>query len=95
MFEEVQKIIEIKIRPKLMNHYGDIELIAVKDQVVEVKFLGACSGCPSAKITLEEIVLVDLKKEIPTIKEVHLVHEMSQELIDMAKKILNKENKER
>ncbi|WP_053956153.1 NifU family protein [Inediibacterium massiliense] len=90
MFEEVQKVIDTKIRPKLMKHYGDIKLIGVKDQIVEVKLLGACGSCPSAKITLEEIVLADLQEEIPTIKEVHLVHEMSQDLIDMAKKILNK-----
>ncbi|QXM06368.1 NifU family protein [Crassaminicella indica] len=91
MFDKVNAVINQIIRPKLKEHYGDIELVKVKEGVVEVKLLGACSGCPSAKFTLEDIVLHDLQKEIPEVKEVVLVTEVSQDLIDMAKKILNKE----
>ncbi|MFZ5969876.1 MAG: NifU family protein [Bacillota bacterium] len=90
MFEKVNEVMNKKIRPKLAQHYGDIKLIKVEDGIAEVKLLGACSGCPSAKITLEEIVLADLQAEIPDIKEVALVTEVSQDLIDMAKKILGK-----
>ncbi|TCO79524.1 Fe-S cluster biogenesis protein NfuA [Marinisporobacter balticus] len=84
-------MIESKIKPKLIAHYGNIELVKVENGIVEVKLLGACSGCPSAKFTLEDIVLVGLQEEIPEVKEVLLVNEVSGELIDMAKKILNKE----
>jgi len=91
MFRKVSNVINKKIRPKLERHYGDIKLIKVEDGIVEVKLLGACSGCPSAKITLEEIVLADLQSEIDEVKEVVLVTEVSQELIDIAKKMLNNE----
>ncbi|QEK12512.1 NifU family protein [Crassaminicella thermophila] len=91
MFDKVNEVIQKKIRPKLAMHFGDIELVKVEDGVVEVKLLGACSGCPSARFTLEDIVLTDLQEEIPEVKEVALVSEVSQELIDMAKKILKKD----
>ncbi|MCT4606950.1 MAG: NifU family protein [Marinisporobacter sp.] len=91
MLNRVNEVIDKIIRPKLKEHYGDIELVEVKAGIVKVKFLGACSGCPSAKFTLEDIVLRDLQEEIPEVKEVLLVTEVSQDLIDMAKKILNKE----
>lgn len=90
MFDKVNEVINRKIRPKLEKHYGDIKLVRVENNIVEVKLLGACSGCPSAKFTLEDIVLADLQEEIPEIKEVALVTEVSKDLIDMAKKILNK-----
>ncbi|MBF8984193.1 NifU family protein [Lutibacter sp. B2] len=89
MFDQVNQVIKEKVRPKLLNHYGDIELIKIENDVVDVKLLGACSGCPSAKFTIEEIVQAEIQKEIPQIKKVELVHEVSKDLLDMAKKMLN------
>lgn len=71
-----------------MDHLGDLELISVQDGVVTVKLLGACKGCPSAKSTLEEIVLAGIQEEIPWIREVVLHDETSEELLEMARKIL-------
>ena len=34
------------IRPALQADGGDIELIDVKDGVVQVRLQGACAGCP-------------------------------------------------
>ncbi|MCY6371920.1 NifU family protein [Clostridium ganghwense] len=90
MFEKVEKVLEAKVRPVLAKHYGNIELIKVEDGIVKVKLLGQCSGCPSAKYTIEEIVETSLKEEIPEVKKVVLIHETSEELIDMARKILKK-----
>jgi Fe-S cluster biogenesis protein NfuA len=91
MFNKVKNVIEKSVQPKLQEHYGDIELLRVReDGVVEVKLLGACRGCPSAQITIEEVVEAILKNEIPEIKKVVLVNEVSEELLDMAKKILNR-----
>lgn len=92
MFEKVNEVIRTKVKPHLYEHYGDIELVSVEEGVVKVKLLGACKGCPSAKFTIEDVVETALKAEIPEIKEVVLVNEISQDLIDMAKKILNKED---
>lgn len=90
MYDRVNSIINEKVRPALKEHNGDIELIDVKDGVVTVKLLGQCSGCPSAKFTLEHVVQTTLQNEVPEIKEVIATHEVSEELLDMARKILNK-----
>lgn len=89
MKEQVAQIIEEKVKPVLAHHNGAIELVGVKDNMVEVKLLGACSGCPSAKATLEEVVLATIQEEIPEIQEVALVTEISDDLISMARSILN------
>ncbi|MGG7076697.1 NifU family protein [Clostridium sardiniense] len=90
MYDRVNSIINEKVRPALKEHNGDIELIDVKEGVVTVKLLGQCSGCPSAKFTLEHVVQTTLQNEVPEIKEVIATHEVSEELLDMARKILNK-----
>lgn len=88
MMKTVNQIIRTKIRPQLMDHFGDLELVRVEDGIVTVKLLGACRGCPSAKSTLEEIVLAGIQEELPSIREVSLFDETSEELLDMARKIL-------
>jgi Fe-S cluster biogenesis protein NfuA len=49
--ETVEAIIE-HIRPALNADGGDIEIIGIHDDVVRVRLTGACSGCPSAEMTL-------------------------------------------
>ena len=88
MVQKVEKIIEDEIRPKLKSHNGDIKLVSVEDSIVNVKLLGACSGCPSADLTRKNLIEETLKKQLPWVKEVKLTREVNQDLIDMAKKIL-------
>ncbi|WP_291637845.1 NifU family protein [Clostridium sp.] len=90
MFAEIEKILEVKVRPKLAEHYGNIELVSYDNGIVKVKLLGECKGCLSAKYTVEDLVEVTLKEEIPSIKKVILINEVSKELLDQARKILNK-----
>ena len=61
----------------------------IEGDTVTVKFDGACAGCPSAAVTLEEIVATAIKEELPEIKNVRLSQGVSEDLINMAKKILN------
>jgi len=89
MFTEIEKILEENVRPKLAEHYGNIELVSIKDGIVEVKLLGECKGCLSAKYTVEDLVETTLKEAIPGIKKVVLINEVSKELLDQARKILN------
>lgn len=89
MIKEIEKVIDSEIRPYLRQHYGDIELLNVKDGIVEIKLVGQCSGCPSAKYTVEDVIESNLKEKIPEIKKVVLVNEVSQELLNMAREILN------
>ncbi len=69
--EKVATAIEA-VRPMLQAHGGDIELLGVDEStgVVSVKLQGACSGCPSAAMTLKMGVERQLKEHVPEVTEV-------------------------
>ena len=70
-FEEKVKSIIESIRPMLQGHGGDIELVGTDaNNAVRVRLQGACSGCPSAQMTLKMGVERLLKEKIPEVKEV-------------------------
>ena len=89
MVDEINNAINTKIRPLLAEHNGNIELVKVNDGVAYVKLLGACSGCPSARYTMEELVSSVLK-EIPEVKEVQMANPVSREMMDFARQLLTK-----
>lgn len=89
--EQVQEVIEERVREKLLAHEGDIEVLSVEEGIVRVRLMGKCAGCPSAWITTEELIKKEIMDALPEIKDVVLVQETSQELLDFARKILNKE----
>lgn len=95
MFAEIERILELNVRPKLAEHYGNIKLISAVDGIVEVKLLGQCKGCLSAKYTVEDLVEVALKEVIPSIKKVVLKNEVSEALLEQARKILNDSSRDR
>ena len=71
--------------PQLQAHGGDVEVISYdEDGVCRIRLLGHCSGCPSAFITTEEIIRAEVIRELPQVKDVVLVQETSQELLDFA-----------
>jgi len=68
--DKVKEVIEA-VRPNLQSHGGDIELVEVaEDKTVKVRLRGACSGCPSAQMTLKDGVERILKEKLPEVKEV-------------------------
>ena len=70
-FEEKVKDVIEEIRPNLQSHGGDIEFVSTKaDNIVQVRLQGACSGCPSAAMTLKMGVERLLKEKVPEVKEV-------------------------
>lgn len=89
MIDKINIAINEKIKPLLAEHNGDIELVKVKDGVVYVKLLGACSGCPSARFTMEELV-GNVLKEIPEVKDVQMVDPISRGMLDFARQLLRK-----
>jgi Fe-S cluster biogenesis protein NfuA len=91
MEDKILDILETKVKPQLSEHDGDIEFLGFRDGIVEVRLLGQCSGCPSAKFTVENVVETALKEELPEIKGVELAACISQETIDFALRILKKE----
>ncbi len=67
--EKVSGVIDT-IRPALQRDGGDIELVDVTtDGVVSVRLRGACSGCPSAAMTLSMLVERKLKAEVPEVSK--------------------------
>ncbi len=73
MEEQIKKIIEEKIRPALQMDGGDIEFVGLAGKTVQVRLQGACSGCPSAAMTLQMGVYRLLKEAVPEIEAVEPV----------------------
>jgi Fe-S cluster biogenesis protein NfuA len=68
--EKVQGVINL-IRPAVQADGGDIELVNVMDDgVVQVRFHGACHGCPSAGMTLHSGIERNVKERVPEITRV-------------------------
>ena len=60
------------IRPALQADGGDVSLVDVDEAkgIVRVQLQGACSGCPSAQITLAMGIERAIKEAVPEVKEV-------------------------
>ena len=70
----IQNILELRIRPVLQAHGGDIAFKAFKDGILWVELQGACNGCPGALNTLKGNVEHFMKLIVPQIKEVKDIH---------------------
>jgi len=69
----VEKALE-EIRPFLQSDGGDIDLIAIEDDLhVKVSFKGACTDCTVNQMTLRSGVEMTIKKYVPQIKSVKAV----------------------
>ena len=68
--DKVQNVINL-IRPAVQADGGDIELVDVNpDGVVQIRFHGACHGCPSSNMTLKDGIVRNLKEKVPEVTEV-------------------------
>ena len=73
MKERVEKALE-GIKPSLLGHGGDVELVEVTDDgVVKVRLTGACMGCPMSEITLKQGIEETLKREVSGVTRVEAV----------------------
>ena len=67
--ENVEEVLD-KIRPSLMRDGGNVELVDVNDDTVQLRLTGACAGFPMSTMTLKMGIEQILKQEIPEVKEV-------------------------
>ena len=68
--ERVQGVLNL-IRPAVQADGGDIELVDVADDgVVQVRFHGACHGCPSSSLTLQHGIERNLRERVPEVTRV-------------------------
>ena len=72
LFEQVNDALDT-IRPMLESHGGDVELVSVESEAVEVRFLGACDGCPASALTFYSGVKKAIQDHFPHIKEIKQV----------------------
>jgi Fe-S cluster biogenesis protein NfuA len=68
--ERVQSVINL-IRPAVQADGGDIELVDVTPEgVVQIRFHGACNGCPSSTMTLHMGIERNLRERVPEVTQV-------------------------
>jgi Fe-S cluster biogenesis protein NfuA len=68
--ERVQNVIDL-IRPAVQADGGDIELVDVTGEgIVQIRFHGACHGCPSSHMTLHAGIEKNLRERIPEVTQV-------------------------
>ena len=68
--DRVQAVINL-IRPAVQADGGDIELVDVHaDGLVQIRFHGACHGCPSSTMTLHDGIQRNLREKVPEVTRV-------------------------
>lgn len=89
MLDKIEKVLEENVRPVLLSHEGNVKVVDFEEGILKVRLTGQCSGCPSAQITTEEVIAAKVKEKIPEVKEVILVNQVNEELLDMARRLLS------
>ena len=54
-----------KIRPYLQSHGGNVELVAIENEVALLRLQGTCQSCPSSSVTLELAVRQVIEEACP------------------------------
>lgn len=68
--DKVQAVINL-IRPAVQADGGDVELVDVAaDGIVQIRFHGACIGCPSSHMTLHHGIERNLMDKVPEVTKV-------------------------
>jgi nitrite reductase/ring-hydroxylating ferredoxin subunit/Fe-S cluster biogenesis protein NfuA len=67
--ERVHAALE-SVRPMLASHGGDIELVNIAPPAIEVRFVGACDGCPASALTFHAGVKKAVEDACPEITEI-------------------------
>ena len=68
--DKVQGVINL-IRPAVQADGGDIEIVNVTGEgVVQIRFHGACHGCPSSTMTLQDGIVRILREKVPEVTDV-------------------------
>lgn len=88
--EQIENVLNDKVRPELSLHGGGIRVEKLEDGVLHVRMTGQCSGCPSAELTMENLVNTELKEAFPELKQIVLVTGVSDELIAQAREMLRR-----
>lgn len=69
---EIELILDKKIRPGLQGDGGDMQCLSFKDNILIVKYMGACGTCPSSTTGTLEAIRSILKDEYHPDIEVYI-----------------------
>ncbi|HID38780.1 MAG TPA: NifU family protein [Calditrichaeota bacterium] len=73
MQEKILKALE-SIRPGLQADGGDVEFVRIdENNIVYVRLVGACGGCPMSTLTLKQGIERILKMQVPEITAVEAI----------------------
>jgi nitrite reductase/ring-hydroxylating ferredoxin subunit/Fe-S cluster biogenesis protein NfuA len=67
--ERVEIALE-SVRPMLASHGGSVELVSIEPPAIEVRFTGACDGCPASALTFHAGVKKAIEDACPEITEI-------------------------
>ncbi len=67
---QIKELLDERVRPMVAMDGGDIVFDRFENGVVYLHMQGACSGCPSATVTLKSGIESMLRHYIPEVKEV-------------------------
>ena len=70
---QIKELLETRVRPALAQDGGDVAFHSFEDGIVYLRLKGACSGCPSATMTLKSGIENLLKHFVPEVLEVRAV----------------------
>src|SRR6202044_2900095 len=62
-----------RVRPYLGSHRGDVHLLDIVGDTVQLQFAGSCKSCPSSAVTLELAVEDAIRAAAPEISSIELV----------------------
>lgn len=94
MEDKIIEILREQVDPVLSQHFGGASLSKYENGIAYVRLTGACAQCPSAQETLESVVKDFVMGGCPEVEDVVLDTSVSEDLLDMARKILNGEVKD-
>src|ERR1700734_996173 len=62
-----------QVRPYLGSHGGDVHLLHIVGDTVQLQFAGSCKSCPSSAVTLELAVEDAIRAAAPEVSSIELV----------------------
>jgi len=73
IIDQINNILNTKIRPAVARDGGDIKFISFDNGIVKVELRGSCSGCPSSLMTLKQGVQNLLCYYVKEVKSVEAI----------------------
>ena len=62
--QKIDEILDLTIRPSLQMDGGDVEVLDMEDNILTIRYQGACGGCPSSMTGTLEAIRMILRDEV-------------------------------